>query len=436
MSNRMLLLAVKNPFNKPLNAIVFSWLDGPESPDNLEDPSFPNVSDRERYSEEEITKRLDRVQKQVGGLTKGLLEVVAESDNSRLTGPSFHRLKVQFFHRTARDYLLQSAERLKALQDSFPGFEEVDPYGRIRLAEYLLGHDGSYALREMADFERQLRADLQELRTLYPQHSLDLFRKFQVVNRQHCDTQSGQSIGVPPQYHRHGLDRRWAYPELQASFLHFAAYHGFDEFVLNEIAVNPQLSRTTEDLSLLIAAIDGRQWELSLALLDTGIALDDIYFLRSASQYGTGNFKDECPVWVLASACLVQWHLSNFTQDEDSASRNLMRLLVQHGTGRGDSFSISIDFESYDRPDPATKGLEFRINDIRIGDLLVCFERHFKRAEEPEIAAIPIGSSTVGALFSLLVKARRRDGKLSIPCICWGSSCLDVSDHGLGIRIY
>jgi len=436
MSNRMLLLAVKNPFNKPLNAIVFSWLDGPESPDNLEDPSFPNVGDRERYSEEEIAKRLDRVQKQVGGLTKGLLEVVAESDDSRLTGPSFHRLKVQFFHRTARDYLLQSAERLKALQGSFPGFEQVNPYGRIRLAEYLLGHDGSYALRGKIDFERQLRAELQELRTLYPQHSLDLFRKFQAVTPQHCDTQSGQPIGAPFQYHRNGLSKSYSISRRQASFLHFAAYHGFDEFVINEIAVNPQLSRTTEDLSLLIAAIDGGQWKLSLALLDTGIALDDIYFLRSASQYGTGNFKDECPVWVLASACLVQWHLSNFTRDEDSASRNLMRLLVQHGTGRGDSFSISIDFESYGHPDPDTRGLKFRINDIRIGDLLVCFERHFKGGEEPEIAALPIDSPTLSDLPSLLTKAHSLDGKFSILCICWRSSCLDVSRHGLGIRIY
>jgi hypothetical protein len=59
------------PFEEPLNALIFTWLD------ELEDPEFPlKRSSSQGYSAEEIDRRRQQAQRQINSLTKGLLEIV------------------------------------------------------------------------------------------------------------------------------------------------------------------------------------------------------------------------------------------------------------------------------------------------------------------------------------------------------------------------
>ena len=338
-SNKMLLLAAKNPFNEPLNAVVFSWLGGP---DCLENPEFPSAIDAESYSYQEIATRLEAVRKQVNGLTRGILEVVEEEDDNSivvqpsLTRPSFNRLKVHLFHRTAKDYLLQNPERMDALEHSFPGFEE-SLYGRIRLAEYLFGRSSQYIVRIDTEFVRML----QEQRLLFPQHWVDIARRFQIAFYRQFEAFSGTFRGFPAILTRHGQGRaRWH--DYEGSYVHFLAYKGFDEFGLGEIALKEQLKCTTGNLSLLIAAIEGRQAGLAFSLLDAGIGLDDFIFLTNNLPAPTvGKTQDGIPLWVLAATLAATRAFSKYSSSHlYGPYLALFKRLLQHGTDRSDSFAV------------------------------------------------------------------------------------------------
>ena len=112
---------------------------------------------------------------------------------------------------------------------------------------------------------------------LFPQHWLDIARRFRIAFSRHCRIREGIIYGFPTARTRIS----WRYSILwsyRGSFVHLLAYHGFDEFVLSEIAIDEQLKHTTGNLSLLISVIQGGEDRLAFALLDAGIVLDDFVF--------------------------------------------------------------------------------------------------------------------------------------------------------------
>jgi hypothetical protein len=77
-SNKMLLVAIHNPFDTPLNALAYSWLN------DLGDPKFPFNQPIWFYSGEEVTKRISLVRHQIDVLTKGLLGLLEQNTNLRI----------------------------------------------------------------------------------------------------------------------------------------------------------------------------------------------------------------------------------------------------------------------------------------------------------------------------------------------------------------
>lgn len=129
LSNRMLLLAAAAPKDFPLHALAISWL--PEDDESgLLDPSFPYPTECQPYSDEEIYKRLQFVAERINGLTRGLLQPIRVRPEAPEWWP-----EARFCHRTARDYLITNAKRYSALEESWPGFHQSDPYGRIYFAD-------------------------------------------------------------------------------------------------------------------------------------------------------------------------------------------------------------------------------------------------------------------------------------------------------------
>ncbi|KAF4965715.1 hypothetical protein FSARC_6498 [Fusarium sarcochroum] len=140
-SNRILLLAAENPFSDlldtsvwespsenpssgPLRLVVFTWLD------DLEDAEFPHIKMYRAESDSDMEPRFDRAAKQIQALGRGLLEV-RKSTQPHMEGP-----EVEFFHRSARDYLLRP-ERRSSMLKSLPNFEQCHPYGKILLARWI-----------------------------------------------------------------------------------------------------------------------------------------------------------------------------------------------------------------------------------------------------------------------------------------------------------
>ncbi|KAE9365068.1 hypothetical protein N431DRAFT_549389 [Stipitochalara longipes BDJ] len=120
----ILLLVLTNPFRAPMNAICLSWLFG------AEDFRFPGPN--YNYADQDVLRQLESVRRQLQGLTKGLLNLAP--DVSRLGFcPMFSR-RVQFFHRTARDYLT-TPERNNQLHASFPLFDAHQIHSILRMVE-------------------------------------------------------------------------------------------------------------------------------------------------------------------------------------------------------------------------------------------------------------------------------------------------------------
>lgn len=133
----MLRLAAHNPFTSSLNALAYSWMD------ELENPEFPFFNQTTCYSAEEIDERVNQVRRELSDLTSGLLEVRRyKASMSGLFGSApeesnehpFFRDRVEPFHRTVKDFLLEKFPRYPSSGDDF-FMTNVGLYFRIGLAE-------------------------------------------------------------------------------------------------------------------------------------------------------------------------------------------------------------------------------------------------------------------------------------------------------------
>ncbi len=97
---KLFLLVANNPLDFQVNVLTITWLS------DLEDPDFPMSNYFAPYTMEEMTRRHKEAEYQLSGLTKGLLESTTQRGSSNLR--LFFNKGVQFFHRTVREFVLQS----------------------------------------------------------------------------------------------------------------------------------------------------------------------------------------------------------------------------------------------------------------------------------------------------------------------------------------
>ncbi|KAK9772426.1 hypothetical protein SCAR479_10964 [Seiridium cardinale] len=257
-SNQMLLLATQNPFAQALNALWFSWIDA------LGSPSFPSA--KRPYATVEINARHAAVRLDLEHLTKGLLEMHTDR-RERKDGDQFYRQRIQFFHRTARDFL-RSPARLKQLKQSFGSSDLTEIATRLRLAEIVLA--GKYKKNPGAD-PRRRRLYFNYVRALFNIRD-DRGQRYQIPRRymqslkedleSTTDSSKFSSPYAVSSYasisNRGMIDED---PERAASFLHLALCHGQYAYVLEELQRQNELSlqRGREELSLALSAAFGQR---------------------------------------------------------------------------------------------------------------------------------------------------------------------------------
>lgn len=134
--DKMLALALQNPYSEPLNAVVYSWMD------EIEDVTFPSSMKTQSMSDKEVQARLDLVRRELSDLTAGLLEMRISSQifmcgtpNPKRANYPFYRYCVEPFHRTVRDFLLEVwfAEKTHAANLKLI---TPDTYFKLMLAEW------------------------------------------------------------------------------------------------------------------------------------------------------------------------------------------------------------------------------------------------------------------------------------------------------------
>lgn len=275
LSNRMLLLAAPVPKDFPLFALVFSWL--PEDDQSgLLDPSFPPSIKCQPYSEQDVAERLQIVAERINGLTRGLLEVYEEPRAERQIRHSSP--KVRFCHRTARDYLIANSKRYAVLEESWPGFHQSDPYGRIYLAQLIYG-------RNFGHFNASEYLNMPFCRSF----SLDTIRKFETP--------------LQPLLYPMWISNAHGYGT--GSFLHYAAYCGLDTFVLSEVANESGVCLPSPGTSILLTSMyfatkDNGNHDLALDLLQSQTIRDDVIKANVVAGYNFGVYEGKTlPVWPI-----------------------------------------------------------------------------------------------------------------------------------------
>jgi hypothetical protein len=277
-ANLMLLLVLKNPWDKPLNAITFSWLD------DL-DETFPSahMEDFQPYSSQELNDRLLRVDHQLHGISKGLLEVTSGSQPT-----------VQFFHRTLHDYLLQP-DRVIQLYDSVTGFDENDYYGRLKIAEiaFIIGHTNVYWLFDL-------------LTSNYVQSGR---MKHQTLDCLEMVMTAGKRKNIFRRYYMMGNLFERTYSKLftrdssGCSLVHAAAFFGLGDYVFHKVSKNPMLLQPREGLHLLLSRATGALSDESLdfrsllQFVQAGIPVKGSVVVRGSRSF--------VPVWLLVSGLAI-----------------------------------------------------------------------------------------------------------------------------------
>ncbi|KAE9374930.1 hypothetical protein N431DRAFT_283765, partial [Stipitochalara longipes BDJ] len=111
--------------SRRFNGMFLSWLD------QLENLNFPMAYDMIPYEDEEIQLRHENVKRQIAGLTYGLLEMTTATEFS---SSLFFGRSIQFFHRTARDFVLENSQ-LQRFHADHPKITDPDTYLRLDVAE-------------------------------------------------------------------------------------------------------------------------------------------------------------------------------------------------------------------------------------------------------------------------------------------------------------
>ncbi|ROW13446.1 hypothetical protein VPNG_04402 [Cytospora leucostoma] len=237
----MIRIIIGNPFSQPPNALWLSWID------ELYDRNFPDPSGSRPYTAGEVSKRHDAVQGKLECLARGMLTMFTDRREPK-NGDQFYRQRVQFFHRTARDFFRKPLASDYAGNDTdsvgiLPVGEDAltETFLRLRLAEIVLA--GKYRAAPGAD-PRRRRLYFNYMRSLFglrdgsgdtfqiPAKYLDILRKdLQTTHEE----KFGSAYAVSGSLSISKPNVMSEDPETPASFLHFVLAYGQYEYALEEL---------------------------------------------------------------------------------------------------------------------------------------------------------------------------------------------------------
>jgi hypothetical protein len=391
-SDLMLLLAVTNPFDKPLNAMLFVWLDEVDS-----DPTgFPFTSRITPFSKKDVEDARDYVQRQVHSLTKGLLEILYE-ESRPARGRTFLSHRVHFFHRTARDYLADPV-RLETLRTRhFAHLNLKDTFARLRLAEFVCGTDAEDYRKGrvdgagfLAEIFRGLKEDL----------SLTVAAGFQAA----VECQPSTPL---PEWYMYPSPKRVPliaarHPQSLMSFMavtapaswpHFVTMHAQRRYVLHLISREPRLLLVQGDLSLLLSAAEGGDMGWVRELL--AHRRDSLYDPVTVHDGRDNTVK--VPVWLVALAKHL-WHLVDRLKKNDIAGSSAREagdsLKEWIGIGAGEHLVLRLE----EREWPRMRSLEDRVRPVHDASDV---ENIILDTQEDLIPRGPVYSCTIGRFLAL-----------------------------------
>ena len=193
---------------------------------------------------------------QLNSLTRGLLEA------TKSTGYFVQQYQIQFLHRTVGDFLL-SPEKQQDLRSSFPNFERLGTYVRLSVAEIgflsltsrveLTSSRMVWFLADCIAVPTNRRREV--LREGFSEIPVSAFSRIE------------DFMGILEWQGKSLLGNQW--------FLHYAAHHGQNEFVLQRLAQDLSLYRDNKRCNLLLSALATGNVKLGASLIELGYSIHD-----------------------------------------------------------------------------------------------------------------------------------------------------------------
>ncbi|KAJ6441409.1 kinase-related protein [Purpureocillium lavendulum] len=308
-ADTMLLLALENSrldaSQHPLTALAFSWLD------ELENPEFPASGVRIK-DQHELDDRYERVKRQLNSLTKGLLEIGPARSASQLKQPWILSQRVQFFHRTVPEYL-RSEGQLDFSR--LTGGQWKDAYVRLRVAE--IGSINAHPLNWLPDLAHLFHY-IESVFAIYRENKCQSGLPTTQALRQLCYVLSPKPLAISWYWvYNYRLPGYLPNFDSPLSFIHYAAFHGHDGYVLGEIANGDKID-IGDSMNLVLSSSCGRNPnpELVSSLLSLGFSLTDkcrVYKNNSNIDLVPGELRT---IWILFVGQLIDYILKAAQQHQ------------------------------------------------------------------------------------------------------------------------
>ncbi|KAJ2898660.1 hypothetical protein MKZ38_003773 [Zalerion maritima] len=312
-ANKMLLLAVHyNPVNHVPNALIYSWIE------ELSNPEFPFSSPIASYSDEEITTRHETVRCQLRSLTRGLLEM---RPNQGSHGDLYFKFRVDFFHRTVRDYLSEPHRQLAMERQVDSRFAIGNASRRLRFAEFKFLRTRQRYFKRGPDLSPMIRC----FTSAFSGDGYDgsssssaLVDDYEAVLSHHLKTPfsyPGESEPNPCSIHWTlwtGIRGTPSYnPPLDFSYIYFLAYWGRVEDVLRRVRETPSpISNRNQMTSLLSSAAVGCNFRLVGQILHLGASPGEpLVVIRE------GHNEDTIPMWIAFLVRMIEYMLISWEND-------------------------------------------------------------------------------------------------------------------------
>jgi hypothetical protein len=301
---KMLLLVAhyKSSFR---NALCLSCLD------NLDDRNFPATYDMRPYTDEEIRSKHETIQRQIAGLTHGLIEMTTSS------WPLFFSRSIQFFHRTARDFVLENAHLQKFHAES-PGLTSTDTYLRLYIAELWFSRPGTpIDYRILGAWENHYQ-EVSDPRLLLP--TLAKARAYHNSNSSDL-TFTGKSFTL----RKLGISAIRPLPRLPESQLHYIIrWFTASEYIKFVASQTRKLLEERDGLSCLLSAcfpswgsfgcLENVRCLLSLGVSPRELVL--VHYNDTWDEVDTWDVTRETyvPVWSVFLGCVIEQCLWSFVR--------------------------------------------------------------------------------------------------------------------------
>ncbi|KAK3984996.1 vegetative incompatibility HET-E-1 protein [Cladorrhinum sp. PSN332] len=345
-SDLMFVLALKNPFTTPLYAIQYFWLD------EIDDPDFPTNTEFQPLQYTEMYAGLDYVRRQLNSLTKGLLELCPPITIDSFWRPAENQLpkimshQIQFFHRTALDYLART--QLSKFQDRYAKLNVTETIVRLRLAHLLRGKDHMESDHQNFMIEETISESKDRL-------SSPIMGTFKAaIDKIGLGMRFDGGMFGPVVFLPFVL-----FEESHGSWPHFAAAFGHRQYVLDLVRREPSLLCPDDKHpgpNLLMSAVAGKHKTLVVSLMNHGASPHSWVEVKPSPWSSQRKFvTNKVPVWLCAVGHAIRainnslWSFHGKLSPELTWAIETVRLFINYGEGEDLLLHIESTVQVYSR---------------------------------------------------------------------------------------